>query len=38
MTQALAPPDKIERWIIVIHGENGLLDDDLASMYGVETR
>jgi ORF6N domain len=38
MTQALVPPDKIERRIIVIRRENVMLDDDLASMYGVETR
>jgi hypothetical protein len=38
MTQALVPPGKIERRIIVIRGENVMLDDDLASMYVVETR
>jgi len=38
MTQALVPPGQIERRIIVIRGENVMLDDDLASMYGVETR
>ena len=38
MTHALVPPGRIERRIIVIRGENVLLDDDLARMYGVETR
>jgi ORF6N domain len=38
MTHALVPPGRIERRIIVMRGENVLLDDDLASMYGVETR
>ena len=30
MTQALVPPGRIERRIIVIRGENVMLDDDLA--------
>jgi hypothetical protein len=38
MTHALVPPGRIERRIIVMRGENVLLDDDLARMYGVETR
>lgn len=38
MTQALVPPSRIERRIIVIRGENVMLDDDLARIYGVETR
>jgi hypothetical protein len=38
MTQALVPPGRIERRIIVIRGENVMLDDDLARIYGVETR
>ena len=36
--QALIPSDRIERRIIVMRGENVMLDDDLARMYGVETR
>jgi hypothetical protein len=35
---ALVPPGRIERRIVVLRGENVMLDDDLASMYGVETR
>jgi len=38
MTQALVPPGRIERRIIVVRGENVLLDEDLARMYEVETR
>ena len=38
MTHALVPPGRIERRIIVVRGENVMLDDDLARIYGVETR
>jgi hypothetical protein len=38
MTHSLVPPGRIERRIIVIRGENVILDDDLARIYGVETR
>jgi hypothetical protein len=38
MTQALVPPGRIERRIIVVRGENVMLDEDLARIYGVETR
>jgi hypothetical protein len=38
MTHALVPPGRIERRIIVIRGENVMLDEDLARIYGVETR
>ena len=38
MTQSLVPPGRVERRIIVMRGENVMLDDDLARMYGVETR
>lgn len=31
-------PDRIERAILRIRGENVLLDSDLAELYGVETR
>jgi ORF6N domain len=35
---ALIPSERIERAIIVVRGEKVLLDEDLASLYGVETR
>lgn len=38
MTHSLVPPGRIERRIIVIRGESVMLDDDLARIYGVETR
>jgi hypothetical protein len=34
----LIPPEIVERSILVIRGENVLLDADLAQLYGVETR
>ncbi len=34
----LIPPETVERSILVIRGENVLLDADLAQLYGVETR
>ena len=38
MMHSLVPPGRIERRIMVIRGENVMLDADLARMYGVETR
>jgi hypothetical protein len=35
---SLIPSELVERSILVIRGENVLLDADLAKMYGVETR
>ena len=35
---SLIPSELVERSILVIRGENVLLDADLAEMYGVETR
>lgn len=32
------PPERIERAILVVRGQKVLLDRDLASLYGVETR
>src|SRR5262245_22191653 len=34
----LIPRERIERAIIVVRGEKLSLDEDLASLYGVETR
>ena len=32
------PPEPIERGILLIRGEKVLLDQDLASLYGVQTK
>lgn len=36
--QALVPVERIERAILLIRGKKVMLDADLASLYGVETR
>jgi len=36
--QSLIPVDRIERAILLIHGQKVMLDADLAALYGVETR
>jgi hypothetical protein len=35
---ALIPSERIERAIIVVHGEKVMLDKDLAALYGVPTK
>ena len=35
---SLIPKERIERSILLIHGEKVMLDFDLADLYGVETR
>ena len=37
-TQSLIPTERIERSILLIRGQKVLLDNDLASLYGVETK
>jgi hypothetical protein len=37
-TKNLIPEKRILRIILVIRGENVILDSDLAALYGVETR
>jgi len=37
-TVALIPHGRIDRTIMVLRGQNVMLDSDLASLYGVETR
>ena len=37
-TAALVPMERIERAIYLIRGEKIMLDEDLAGLYGVETR
>jgi hypothetical protein len=34
----LAPPDHIERLIVILRGQKVILDRDLATLYGVMTR
>ena len=36
--QSLVPVERIEAAILLIRGEQVLLDADLAALYGVETR
>jgi phage regulator Rha-like protein len=35
---ALVPPERIERSILLIHSHKVMLDADLATLYGVETK
>jgi len=37
-TQALLPADRIEHAILVLRGEKVILDEDIATLYGVETK
>ena len=37
-SQSLIPTERIERSILLIRGQKVLLDNDLASLYGVETK
>ena len=37
-TQALLPAERIEVVIVVLRGERVMLDDDIAALYGVETK
>jgi ORF6N domain len=37
-SKALAPVEDITRSILVLRGHKVLLDEDLAALYGVETR
>ena len=37
-TQALMPAERIEFAILVVRGERVLLDEDIAALYGVETK
>jgi len=36
--QSLIPVERIERTILLLRGQKVMLDNDLASLYGVETR
>ena len=36
--QSLIPRERIERSILLIRGQKVMLDNDLASLYGVEPR
>ena len=36
--QSIIPAERIERAIMLVRGENVLLDSELAELYGVETR
>ena len=36
--QSLIPRERIERSILLIRGQKVILDMDLASLYGVETK
>jgi hypothetical protein len=37
-TQALLPAERIEHTILVLRGERVMLDEDIATLYGVETK
>jgi phage regulator Rha-like protein len=37
-TQALLPTERIEHAILVVRGERVMLDEDIAALYGVETK
>jgi hypothetical protein len=37
-TAALVPAERIAQSILVLRGQRVLLDNDLAALYGVETR
>lgn len=37
-SQTLIPVERIERAILLIHGQKVMLDADLAALYGVETK
>jgi len=37
-TQALLPAERIEHAILVVRGERVMLDEDIAALYGVETK
>jgi hypothetical protein len=37
-TQALLPAERIEFAIVVLRGERVMLDEDIAALYGVETK
>lgn len=37
-TQSLIPAERIERAILLLRGEKVILDSDIASLYGVETK
>ncbi len=36
--KSLIPVDRIEKAILLIHGQKVMLDADLAELYGVETK
>ena len=36
-SRSLVPVERIERSILLIRGQKVMLDNDLASLYGVET-
>ncbi len=38
MTTNLVPTERIERAMYLIRGEQVLLDEDMAALYGVETK
>ena len=38
MNNAIVPVERIERFIYVIRGQKVMLDNDLAELYGVETK
>ena len=38
MSNAIVPVERIERFIYVIRGQKVMLDNDLAELYGVETK
>ena len=38
MTRSIIPTERIERAILLIRGQKVMLDEDLADLYGVETR
>jgi hypothetical protein len=37
-SRSMVPAERIERSILLIHGQKVILDGDLAELYGVETR
>ena len=37
-TQTLLPAERIEHAILVLRGEKVILDEDIAALYGVETK
>ena len=38
MNKSVVPVERIEKAIFLLHGQKVILDQDLASLYGVETK